>query len=75
MIKIGIIGTGNTIGIAGMHINAYKLCPDAVITAVYDILPGRAQSYIDQYELKDAVVCKNEQEVFEKSKKKNVCAL
>ena len=25
MIKIGIIGTGNTIGIAGMHINAYKL--------------------------------------------------
>ena len=73
MIKIGIIGTGNTIGIAGMHINAYKLCPDAVITAVYDILPGRAQSYIDQYELKDAVVCKNEQEVFEKCDAVSIC--
>ena len=53
MVRIGIIGSGNTIGIAQNHVNAYKHCKDAQITAVYDILDGRAQSYIDKFELAD----------------------
>lgn len=73
MVRIGIIGVGNTIGIAGFHIRSYKLCEDAVITAVYDILPERAQNYIDKFELKDAEVCKNEQEVFEKCDAVSIC--
>lgn len=73
MVKVGIIGVGNTIGIAGLHIGAYKLCEDAVITAVYDILPGRAESCLDRYDLKDAVVCQNEQEVFEACDAVSIC--
>ncbi|PNV61371.1 gfo/Idh/MocA family oxidoreductase [Clostridium sp. chh4-2] len=73
MIRIGIIGVGNTIGIAGFHIRSYKLCEDAVITAVYDILPERAQNYIDKFELKDAKVCQSEQEVFENCDAVSIC--
>lgn len=64
MIRIGIIGAGTTIGIAGNHIRAYKLCEDAKITAVYDLLPGRAQDYIDRYELEGAAACKSLGELF-----------
>ena len=64
MVRIGIIGSGNTIGIAQNHIGAYKCCPDAVITAVYDILDGRAQNYIDKFELKDAKACAGLEELF-----------
>lgn len=64
MIRIGIIGTGNTIGIARNHINAYKLCDDAVITAVFDIVDGKAQKYIDEFELKDAKACISLEELF-----------
>ena len=48
MVKIGIIGVGNTIGIARNHIDAYNRCPDAVVTAVYDIRSERAQQTIDE---------------------------
>lgn len=73
MIRIGIIGVGNTIGIAGFHIRSYKLCEDAVITAVYDILPGRAAECIEKFGLKDAAVCRNEQEVFDKCDAVSIC--
>ena len=64
MVRIGIIGSGNTIGIAQNHIAAYKCCADAVITAVYDLLDGRAQNYIDKLELKDAKACASLEELF-----------
>lgn len=64
MVKIGIIGAGSTIGIARNHIQSYLYCPDAQITAVYDLLPGRAQGYIDQFGLKDARACASLDELF-----------
>ena len=64
MVRIGTIASGNPIGIAQNHIGAYKCCPDAVITAVYDILDGRAQNYIDKFELKDAKACASLEELF-----------
>ena len=64
MIRIGIIGAGNTIGISGNHIRAYKLCEDARITAVYDLLPWRAQDCIDRYALEGAAACKSLGELF-----------
>lgn len=64
MIKVGIIGTGFTIGIARNHIQAYLRCPDAVITAVYDLIPGRAEKYIKDFGLKDANACKSTEELF-----------
>ncbi len=73
MVKIGIIGCGSTIGIARNHINAYKCCPDAKITAIYDLLDGRAQGYIDQMGLTDAIACKSLEELFSLCDAVSVC--
>lgn len=73
MVRIGIIGSGNTIGIAQNHVNAYKHCKDAQITAVYDILDGRAQSYIDKFELADAKACASLEELFSLCDAVSIC--
>lgn len=54
MIRIGIIGCGDTIGIAKEHIRAYLRIPQAEITAMYDLLPGRAAGYIEEFHLNDS---------------------
>lgn len=60
MVKIGIVGLGSTIGIAGMHIKGYlRNTQSAVITALYDILPGRAQQYKEKFGLDSAAVCES----------------
>jgi predicted dehydrogenase len=50
-VKIGIIGSG---GIAGAHARAYKELPDVEIVAVCDVVPGRAQQFIDRFEFHGA---------------------
>ena len=73
MVKVGIIGAGNTIGISKNHVEAYKKCEDAVITAVYDILEGRAQVLIDNFELKNAVVCNSLEQLFSLCDAVSIC--
>jgi predicted dehydrogenase len=45
-LRIGIVGTGYTIGIAKAHIQAYQGLPEAEITAFYDVIPGRAEQFM-----------------------------
>lgn len=52
MFRIGIIGSG---GIAGEHARAYNNIEDVQIVGVADILPGRAEQFIERWGLKDAV--------------------
>lgn len=73
MVKVGIVGTGNTIGIAQSHIGAYLRCEDAVITAVYDLLEGRAQDYVEKFGLKDARVCSSYEELLELVDAVSIC--
>lgn len=73
MVKIGIIGVGNTIGIARNHIDAYNRCPDAVVTAVYDIRSERAQQTIDEMELHDAKACTSLEELFRLCDAVSIC--
>ena len=73
MIRIGIIGTGYTIGIAGNHIKAYQCCSDAQITAAYDLLEGRAEDYIEKYGLKEAKACKCLDELLESCDAVSIC--
>lgn len=73
MVKVGIIGAGSTIGIAQNHIGAYKCCKDAQITAVYDLLDGRAQQYIDKLALSDAKACKSLEELFSLCDAVSIC--
>ena len=73
MVRIGIIGAGNTIGISKNHIGAYKCCPDAVITAVYDIRDGRAQELIETMKLPDARACNSLEELFDLCDAVSIC--
>lgn len=73
MVRVGIAGVGNTIGIAGMHIKGYKRVPEAKITAVYDIIRERAAGYIRQYELADAVACDSYEELLSKVDAVSIC--
>ncbi len=50
-VRIGIIGSG---GIAGAHLAQYKLIPGVRVVAVADVLPGRAQAFIDRNGLQGA---------------------
>ncbi|WP_068616121.1 Gfo/Idh/MocA family protein [Paenibacillus tuaregi] len=47
-VRIGIIGSG---GIAGVHAAAYRKLPFVDLVGVADILPGRAQQFVEQHEL------------------------
>ena len=50
-VKIGIIGSG---GIARAHARAYKELPDVEVAAVCDVVPGKAQAFIDHLALAGA---------------------
>jgi len=57
-IRVGVVGTGSTIGIAQQHVEAYlRLADEATVVAVHDIIPGRAASYIEKYDLTSATDC------------------
>jgi predicted dehydrogenase len=72
--RIGIVGVGNTIGIAQQHVEAYlRLSDQAVITAVHDIIPGRAQEYIDRYGLSAAIDCATYEELLDRVDAVSVC--
>lgn len=73
MIRIGIIGCGSLIGIAKNHIEAYKRCDDAVITACYDLIPERAAGYVKQLDLKDAKACADLDELFSLCDAVSIC--
>src|SRR5690625_4654021 len=49
--KVGIIGSG---GIATGHAQAYLAMENVQIVAVADVVPGKAQEFIDQLGIKDA---------------------
>ena len=50
-IRVGIVGTGYTVGIAGNHAKGYLQNPGCVLTAVYDIVPGRAAQWAKEKNL------------------------
>ena len=64
MVRIGIIGCGSLIGIARNHIAAYQRCKDAQITALYDLIEGRAAGYIEKLQLPEARACQSLEELF-----------
>lgn len=56
-IKVGIAGTGYTVGIANSHVNGYRFCAeDCELVALYDIIPGRAAQWAKEKNL-DVKIC------------------
>ena len=72
-IKIGIIGTGFTIGVAKGHISAYKACPEAEITAFYDVLPERAEKYKKDLNMEKVKICSSLAEFFNEVDALSIC--
>jgi len=56
-IKVGVVGTGYTVGVARNHVNAYLANENAELTALYDIIPGRAKKWAEEKGLTDVTIC------------------
>jgi predicted dehydrogenase len=61
-VRVGIIGSG---GIAGAHAAAYKQIAGARVVAVCDIVPGRAQAFIERHGLEGAVAYEDHRRLLE----------
>ena len=57
MVRIGIAGLGEHIGIARQHIRGFLLQPNATISALYDPVAGQAEKYRKMFNLDQAMVC------------------
>ena len=56
-LKVGIAGTGYTVGIAGNHVHGYKrYSEDCDLVAMYDIVPGRAAAWAKEHGLDVKIV-------------------
>lgn len=73
MVKIGIVGLGERIGIASNHVKGYLLQPNAVITALYDILPEQAEKYKEKFSLEDAKICSSYEELLSLCDAVSIC--
>lgn len=73
MVRVGIVGCGNTIGIAKAHINGYLKLDNVTITALYDILPGRAEEYKKKFDLGKAKIAKTYEELLDECDAVSIC--
>ncbi|WP_210469798.1 Gfo/Idh/MocA family protein [Sporosarcina sp. 6E9] len=62
VIKIGIIGGG---GIAGSHANAYLAMEGVQIVGVADVVPGKAQQFIDELGIEGALAFEDHKKMLE----------
>ncbi|MCL2832164.1 MAG: Gfo/Idh/MocA family oxidoreductase [Treponema sp.] len=65
-LKVGVVGLGYTVGVAKRHIAAYKATEGVKITALYDIIDGRAADYAQKSSLDPSVVCSSLEQLFER---------
>lgn len=72
-VKIGIVGTGFTIGIAKQHVDAYLENKRAELMGIYDIVPGRAQQWADEKGLEGVVICNSYEELLDKVDAVSIC--
>lgn len=63
-VKIGIIGSGS---IARLHARYYKQLPFVEVTAVADVVPGRAEEFVEREGLTGAVAYGSHQELLKKA--------
>lgn len=72
-IKVGIAGTGYTVGIANNHVNGYRFCEqDCELVALYDIVPGRAAQWAREKGL-DVKICGTFDELLDSVEAVSIC--
>ncbi|MEG1195257.1 MAG: Gfo/Idh/MocA family oxidoreductase [Clostridia bacterium] len=73
-IRVGIAGTGYTVGIAGMHLNGYASQRDnCELVALYDVIPGRAAQWAMENSLKNIKICGSFDELLEQVDAVSLC--
>lgn len=72
-VRIGIIGTGFTIGIANAHVEGYKRVPGCELVAVYDKIPGRAAAFIEKHKIEGVKACDDIEEFYSMVDAVSVC--
>ena len=72
-LRVGIAGTGYTVGIAAMHVNGYQSQKEnCEIVALYDILPGRAAQWAKEKNL-DVKICSSFEELLKEVDVVSLC--
>ncbi|HKM08662.1 MAG TPA: Gfo/Idh/MocA family oxidoreductase [Sphaerochaeta sp.] len=64
-IKIGIIGTGNTVSIGANHALALSQIQDVQLVGIYNRSPERSRAFIEEHNLKSTVVCASYEELLD----------
>lgn len=72
-IRVGIAGTGYTVGIANMHVAGYQSVPDCEIVALYDVIPGRAEKWAQEKKLQNVKICNNFEELLKEVDAVSLC--
>ncbi len=72
-VKVGIVGTGYTIGIALPHVMAYQKNPDAELVALYDEVEGRACQWAKDKKIEDVHICQTYEELLSMVDAVSIC--
>lgn len=72
-LKVGIIGTGFSIGIAKRHVEAYQANERVELVAAYDIIPGRAAKWLEGKKVEGVTVCDTMEQLFDMVDAVSVC--
>jgi predicted dehydrogenase len=64
--RIGIVGTGRTIGVASDHLHGIQANPEWELTAVYDIVPDNAKQWIQQHNLASSLISPSLEELLDR---------
>ncbi len=72
-IRIGIVGTGLTIGISDHHETAYSADPRAEITGIFDVDRSRALVRAKKWKLDESIVCASIDELLERVDAVSIC--
>lgn len=72
-IRVGIIGTGFTVGIANSHFKGYAQCDKTRVVACYDKVPGRAKLFMERHGIDGVESCDSLEELFSKVDAVSIC--
>lgn len=72
-LRIGIVGTGRTIGIASDHLKGIQAVPNWDLTAIYDINHDNAKRWLEKNELSPTIFCSSLEELLGKVDAVTIC--
>ncbi|UOQ44108.1 Gfo/Idh/MocA family oxidoreductase [Halobacillus salinarum] len=72
-LRIGIVGTGRTIGVASDHLKGIQAVPEWELAAVYDIVMENAELWVNQHGLSKEVICESLEELMGKVDAVTIC--